>query len=159
MSNAIQALVQGFDPIHCASFFRFVKNILFFYAAKPLRKTTERGLCIFLLHFFQHGSEHIRFQPVVRVYKGQILSPCHPHSSVARRADALIFLMQYPNHRRKLSLILIAQSTASIGTAVIHTDDLDLFYRLVDHTVQTGPQIVLHIVDRNDDRYFRCCRQ
>ena len=99
--------------------------------------------------------ERIGFPFVIGVEERDILARGVGKTVVARGGHPGVFLLDIQDVVRVLRLILQADLLAVVGRAVVDEDQLDVLRKadgLGDYGIHGFGEIVLHIIDRYDDR-------
>ena len=102
----------------------------------------------------QHVLVHRQLEVVVRLDDRDPLARGHLQAAVAAGAVSAVLLVHGP-HARVAGGVLVDHGRGPVRAAVIYQDDLELAVGLVADAVQTLPQELARVVDRDDDGDLR----
>lgn len=93
---------------------------------------------------------------VVAVDEDEVFAPGQEHAGVARGGESAVLLGDDIDEVGVLPLIVCQNLAASVGRAVVHTDNLILpsLHSLAQQGVEATRKEFLHVIDGNDDGQF-----
>ena len=126
----------------------------FFPVRHDRRKITVNDICLCFLGVTAHPAVHAGGDPVIAVYKGDILSDACADAVLSGGGMAAVFLVK-ALHLRMFVSIAVAYAGGTVGGAVVYQDQLIIRVILCQDAVEAAGQIFLGVVYRYDNTQER----